>query len=133
MELEMKHSTSPNYKEDLQKNKNYNEALRLPCLCPRGTPTTAGTDKAGEVRLPAEELQSLETLQEPTPRSINHDASITTVEQIFSREGDESREPESDIQVRSWDGYASGEHMPTWAKNALVLLPQCENFNLGLV
>ena len=60
-------------------NKNYNEALRLPCLCPRGTPTTAGTDEAGEVRLPAEELQSLETLQEPTPRSTNHDASITTV------------------------------------------------------
>ena len=74
MELEMKHSTSPNYKEDLQKNKNYNEALRLPCLCPRRTPTTAGTDEAGEVRLPAEELQSLETLQEPTPRSTKGSA-----------------------------------------------------------
>jgi len=39
----------------------------------------------GEVRLPAKELQNLETLQEPTPQSTNHDASITTVEQNFSR------------------------------------------------
>lgn len=118
LKLKQKHSTSPNCKEDLQKNKNYIDVLRLPCLRLRVAPTTASTDEA-EVRLPTEELQSMVThlrckSQRHGAASMTHLLPLWHISSSHTGEDEATPElpPSSDLFAHHHRSSATGDDGP---------------------